>query len=461
MILWFSQKLSNSVPSRLSELVLSVIASLSFQFFSLAIYRFFSVRLSANEFGLLGLWLTANTAVSVFTSSPVSALALRFSSVRCDYAASSFSALGFPPYLTNLLRIFLLKYLTFFSIAPLCIILAFHFGKAYLLFLFLLSSFIYGLAFGFLIILLGFLQGLRRRFLQFLVVIVDGSLKLLLITLFSSIGLPFVMKPAIVLSFSSLFSLAIVFVVLPIIIPDLFSPRQSNLFYSVSQAFAGPGMKGFDHRESEHLKAATLFGYLIAIQSFCEIYIGSIFYGLGYTANLLVLLKFVYAPSVFAANSFLAYVSPMLSFRAEQVYAGACSPDLLSKLLRLSPAVVLASSVISGFVAFAIGPTFLRFLFDSRFDSLAPFFPWFVFSGFLATLSYICIPIVDASKGAFSSYKARAIVSLFSLVSNMCLAPALGLLGATISTTFSALLAYTLLSLRYVFFEELLKSPID
>ena len=52
---------------------------------------------------------------------------------------------------------------------------------------------------------------------------------------------------------------------------------------------------------------------------FFEVYLVSIFYGLESSAALVILTKFAFTPSVFIANSFLAYVAPILYAKSEIV----------------------------------------------------------------------------------------------------------------------------------------------
>ena len=438
--------------NHLKELIVTTCAQLSFQLFTLLIFRHLSVNLSERSFGFIGLWMIFNTSISTIVSSPISTIAIRFSGTSSK-PDSTFSHKNYrqfyPPYLLKLIHRFVVRYLLFFRLAPVYVLFVLIFGGNYEAYLALIFSFFYGLSFGHLIILLGYFHGQRRRLEQLFVTVLDGGIKLLsiIILLIFGFNTPFFAMAA--FTASSILSLLVINTILPHTSNDF---KGKNFFlYLFQNHLSNFNSLKLNLREAEQVGSATKYGVLCGTQAFFEVYIVGLFYGLETSAALVLLTKFIFTPSLFLANSFLAHLSPILFSKSEFAYQKSYIPSSLRLFVKVSPFIVFLLSLGAGIITFYAGPFLLSVLVGDGYLHLVKYLPYFAFSGMLTGLSFSSLPIIHTFCGSKGIYRSRSFISIISLTANLALAPLFGIWGSTISFMISSISAYLLLNVRYSF----------
>ena len=318
------------------------------------------------------------------------------------------------------------------------------------IFIAFILSLIYGLSFGFTIILLGFLQGQRKRSQQLFISLIDGTIKISLLVFLTKSSFPNHIYAIFYLTLGSLLSCIAIYLLLPVVSPELF-PNQNKFNIIPPFEITHFPEETLDSREREQVLSASKFGVIAGLQSFLEVYVVGVFYGLEASAALVILTKFAFTPSVFIANSFLAYVAPILYAKSEIVYSGRRSILILKYFKNFSFIFILLISGSMGLISFYVAPYLFKFFFPPSYQEFSGFFAYFVFSGFLTTLAMINFPIIETFKGSSVIYFNRSFLAIFTLALNFLLTFFFGLNGAAISFVLSALVACVLFNIRFIF----------
>lgn len=435
------------------EFFVTILAQISFQLFSLLIFRQLSNSLSSVNFGFVGLWLVFNTSVSVIFSSPISALALRFSGFKAyseTNIVDNLISTDYPYYLKKLCNVFVSRYVLFCKYAAALSILFLYLN--FDIFVALILSIPYGLSFGLIIILLGFLQGRRQRSHQLIIALLEGTIKLFLFVVLTKVLAPNHFLAMLYLTLGSAFSCIAAYLILPFISSELVSNNHRFKFYSAHKLIKSSPEK-LDPRECDLVSSATKFGIISGFQIFLEVYVVGAFYGLEATAALVILTKFAFTPSVFLANAVLAYVSPIMYRRSEISYKTGETSLLLKFFKNYSFALLLVSSILIGLFSNYMSPFVFEKFFPPGYHYLSEFVAYFVFSGFLTTLSSVNFPIIETFSGSSLIYSSRSILVLCTIILNCLLTSLFGLNGAAFSAIISAFLAYYMFNVRFIFKE--------